>query len=80
MMEIAATYEMLYCDETPPCDVLKPPPDITYVQIQDDPPNDDEVLRHVQKLKNGKAPGALGLRPEDLKLWAKQYLAEDGDK
>ena len=53
----------------------KPLPDETFpvivdpFNINDEVPTEREIAAAVRKMKSGKAPGASGLRTEDLKRW-----------
>lgn len=77
--ETSDTYEELYRQSHPPGDPLPTPTGI-HINVRDDPPSENETIQHIRRLRNDKAPGASGLRAEDLKRWVAQHETEGGDK
>jgi len=72
MEETADTYEQLYSAEPPPGHPIPLPPPPTS-PVRDDVPSEAEIISAIARLKTGKAPGASGLRAEDLKRWAEEH-------
>lgn len=60
-------YESLYTAEEPPGDPI--PIHVQPFPVVDSPPTNSEVCAATAKLKNGKSPGANGIRAEHLKRW-----------
>ena len=75
--ETRAEYETLFTDMPPSGNPI--PLCMEKFQINDDPPSEDEVVTALKSLKNRKAPGASGIRVEDLKRWYHNAHPEDGD-
>ena len=76
MEETADTYEQLYTAIPPPGDPIPLPPEPSST-VRDEAPSEKEILSSIARLKNGKAPGASGLRTEDLKRWAEEHKIAD---
>ena len=51
----------------------------TYVNftVDDNIPNEDEIVKALKKLKNRRAPGASGISVEDLKKWYRKARLEE---
>jgi exonuclease III len=61
-------YEKLFTEEEPPGEPI--PIHINIRQeVDDGPPSEEEVVTALKKLKLNKAPGASGIRVEDLRSW-----------
>ena len=78
MEETANNFEALYSTEPPQGEPILPPLPEKF-NILDEAPSASEVCKRVMAMKNGKAPGASGMRVEDLKLWVRDFKAENGD-
>jgi len=70
--------EILYCKAPPPGAPI-PLPQGLQQAVQDDAPDEDEVIHNVKRLKSHKAPGPSGLKAEDLKRWVHLHEKEDGN-
>ena len=74
-------YATLFTDEEPkavPIPIIYNPPE----GIDDQPPDEAEVVAALKKLKLGKSPGASGIRVEDLREWhrlAREIEEEAGE-
>lgn len=76
-MEATATkYTELY-STTPAPGAPIPVPLCCWWRVRNDAPQAEEIARHVRKLKTKKAPGASGIRPEDMRHWLELYKAGD---
>ena len=64
--KIQQEYKLLYSKSENKENVMR-----TYVNydIKDDIPEEEEIIKAVKKLKNGKAPGASGISIDDIKGW-----------
>jgi hypothetical protein len=71
MTKLEQVYSSL-CAADPPAGQLIPV-HCNPVPIPDGPPTDHEVLTGVQRLRPGKAAGLLGLKIDDVKVWAKDW-------
>jgi exonuclease III len=62
-----AEYKNLFAEEAPSEDPI--PTHVDPFTINDAPPDEDEVVAILNKLRNNKAAGVSGLTAEDLKSW-----------
>lgn len=60
-------YQDLYSRADPPGEPI--PVLVAPFDICDEIPSEEEIERHVKRLKNGKSPGPTGMRAEHLKGW-----------
>ena len=72
MEATADAYEQLYTAEPPPGDPIPSPPTPSS-PVRDEVPSEGEIVAAIRRLKNGKAPGATGLRAEDLKRFVAEH-------
>ena len=76
---VSDEYHALYEKESPPGEPI--PVLVAPFDINDDIPTEDEIERHVNRLRAGKAPGHTKMRADDLKAWldaAKREEMPDG--
>ena len=65
----------LYARRQSPGDPL--PLHLTPVEINDDVPSDSEIRTAAERLTNGRAGGASGMRAEHVKVWLWGALEEE---
>jgi hypothetical protein len=67
LAKVSDDFELLFTRRPPPGAEL--PIHVTPFPIPDNIPDEDEIGGAIMRLKNGKSPGATGMRAEDLKRW-----------
>jgi hypothetical protein len=65
--KVSDDFEHLFSHRPPPGEDL--PIHVEPFPIPDTIPDEDEIGGAIMRLKNGKSPGATGMRAEDLKRW-----------
>ena len=67
--KIQNEFKTLYSKNENKEEILK-----TYVKynIKDDTPGEEEIIKSLKKLRNGKAPGASGISVDEIKSWYKR--------
>ena len=67
--------EELYARNPPPGANI--PVNVEPYAINDSAPGNDEIREQVRGLRNGRASGALGIRPENMKEWLRGVIDEE---
>jgi hypothetical protein len=71
-------YETLFTRADPEGEPI--PIHIEPTPINDEPPNENEVVKALKRLRLGKSPGASGIRAEDLRRWHRLAREPDEDE
>ena len=65
--KLSAEYESLFKREEPPGESL--PLHVEPFNVDDNPPDEMEIVKALWKMNTGKSPRATGIKVEDLRQW-----------